>query len=1757
MNSKIRLGTALGLLAAANLWGIAPLLGASVTTPVDGSMSITQDTCLQGLTNAVGDGENCMYDLGPAAGGNTPLGFEVTGPYNQMAYYDSDDTPAAFQTTPNGLARALYAPAVGDGKIAQVITGSVTIDDGGDGFGPGDLISFTLTLNSPGTGSIIRHYSTTVVDKYDSMTQTLAAVAASSATPNDAGGYDYVIGSEGFPTLLTFSQEGACFGAPFGFVECGHSFATPTEEPNFWNGTSLAGIASLESNLGAKTTGSVTNLECIDSKSATGVESNDCHDSQVSLNPWVNGPCAAPAGCTGNESTPGSVRGAAEDVGWDQLLLKVSTDAAGNVIAVAGFNVDEYKVFGPQRCGDNTVGIGNYAEVCNSWTTGYFTLDPAPPPDAIDDGPYFAAVGVGLDIPVMFNDLNFNSDVFVTVTTAPAQGAVVVNGSPGPAADISISYTAGFGATGSDSFVYSVSPKQGDDPGPVADTATVSLVIGAGANPDVANTGRNQAVDIAVGANDAGLNNSVTVTVNSDFNHGGSATVSAGNGGPAGSIVVTYTPVSAQGDPDYDETFTYTIDDGVLAPSTATVTVRVANRVPANLDGNLQLSTAGVDPAGVTGTFKPSPSKLGNLPATLAISADGTRGTAAVSATGDSIVYTVTDDAFLFGTDSFTYTVTDADGESAAGVVRVDILNADPILAHNYIVTAKGRTSRPLNLRIDGLTPTERVEGGLLEIKLGNGSLDAHVLEVTTQGTEGSCALRPEDGVSEIWFTLVYTPMNAGFVGSDTCTIRLTDADEQAVEDVVDITVVEPSPIGGASSLDPWSLLLLAATPWLRRLRRRPGGQLRSGPGATAKISGSAAATLALMAASAGAWGQAAEGPPEPPVEPERNSAAIEEIVVTARKVAENLQEVPLAITAFDSNVIESKGISNLADVATLTPGLSFFNAFGENLPVPVIRGIAPTDIFGQNNAAIFVDGVYIAGREGLNFSQLDVERIEVVKGPQSSLYGRNAFSGAINYVIKPPSDVFEAKTSLKVGNKDKLEGTAMISGPIWGENLRGRIAALYDDWDGSYENSLATENDLGGHRFRSFQGSLLWLPAEDWEVNLSYFKSNDDIDEAANVSLPTNCENRVNDNNAAERLQNFCGEVPDIEDIPGQNGQDAIARVAQATGENRELDRANLQIEWDLQDYGSLSALTGYSKTQQDSVSDFARNLGVNQVFLYCPDAVNTPGIPNTCTTPLTEELESFTAGIYDRELGGETEEWSQELRYTSSQDLAFRYTGGGYWYRTTQQSFPGGIFATRPLPDNGNVALPPFSDPPDSPNLAIGSAIFYDTFTPDGGIDPLHRPTTDNNTEGWAAFGGVDFDITDRLIGRAELRYSQERQEINILRYHRCLTSATTSGVLGNCAFPEQLIGLTGDDKYDLRDPAPVPQYGPNCVFTSLEGPVKPGTPGQCGRNGSARFDSTTGRIGLDFRITDEWLLYGSVAYGEKPGGLQLASGNEVTSSGTTTVVITNTFDPEELTAYEIGLKGTTWDGRIVISSAVFYNDWKKIVLRQLVENNPETGVRLEQPVALNVNAGDAGVLGFEIETNVGFTENLSGRVTLGWADAELDNAQQDTYELFPTFAAEGYGAEGGDVSGNKLLRQPEWLLSASLDYQHTLAGEWEWYAGADANYQSGVYVGNENQGYLPEHTYVNTRFGLKSGEYTLEFWTRNLFDDGNAVAAFRDIYWANTTDQYSVPPGSADHDARPGFDEFVPLRYTVTYPNERTYGLSVSMRFGGAVR
>lgn len=856
--------------------------------------------------------------------------------------------------------------------------------------------------------------------------------------------------------------------------------------------------------------------------------------------------------------------------------------------------------------------------------------------------------------------------------------------------------------------------------------------------------------------------------------------------------------------------------------------------------------------------------------------------------------------------------------------------------------------------------------------------------------------------------------------------------------------------------------------------------------------------------------------------------STIEEIVVTARKRVENLQDVPMAITAFTADTIEEAGIDDLYDVAELTPGLSFFNAQGEFLPVPVIRGVAPTDIFGESNAAIFVDGIYVSGREGLNFSQLDLARIEVVKGPQSALYGRNAFSGAINYITKDPSNEFGMQTEVTGGTDGRLTGTVSLTGPIFTDELTGRISALYEDFDGTYENSLGGQ-DIGGHRFRSFQGKLLWAPTDVFDIAGALYYSNDEIDISPATSYFANCQNRVDGNLNITRPLTICGEVLSLDDyadvlrnigtptaLSAANAfsDESIPKIARALGGDRELTRAHLSINLEVFG-GTVTALTGFSDTRHSALVDGTRSLGNNQPFVYCTNAV--PFQPNPAAPPFfylcpggPASLARLTTGLLQIDPEDQTREISQELRFTSDPDRPFRWSAGAYWYNVETDQVQRGLEATNQPP-------PPFPQQQFGPVVAgfpiiIGDAAFRPWFQPGGIVDPLHRHYREKDTSSWSVFTSADLDVTEALTLDAQLRYGEEDKEI----------------------------------KGFIWDP----------VNLAAESPV-------ISASNEDTWDSLTWRLGAKLDITDNWMVYTSVARGEKAGGFDTNDVDYADAQGGAAILVTR-FDSEELIATELGLKGRTADGRLRLDLAVFYSDWNDVVIPQVFETSPIDGRPFEQPASFLENLGNATVMGWEIAAGLYLTDNLTMRLSGSYTDATWDSGtRQSTLATFPAFRpADCQGpttpatepdcrARSGFIAGNAVLRQPEWQASSSLDYQRPLGDVWDLFARADVSYQSKVFVGNANLSYLPAHTYVNLKLGVESGRYSVVLWGRNIFSNDAPIAAYRDVSFGNTQDLYQqfAPVSTAE--------DFFPYRFTVTHPQHlAAYGITARMRFGSEV-
>jgi outer membrane receptor protein involved in Fe transport len=236
-------------------------------------------------------------------------------------------------------------------------------------------------------------------------------------------------------------------------------------------------------------------------------------------------------------------------------------------------------------------------------------------------------------------------------------------------------------------------------------------------------------------------------------------------------------------------------------------------------------------------------------------------------------------------------------------------------------------------------------------------------------------------------------------------------------------------------------------------------------------------------------WGTAlasiATGIGAAPMAAAQESGAEEEtIVVTARRVEETLIETPAAVTAFDSDALERLQIESVDDVARFTPGLSFSRAFGRTTERPVIRGqsnvLANVQFGVESGTAYFVDGIYYQGSiQSLDLG--DIARVEVIRGPQSALYGRNTYAGAINFITRRVGDEFGFRGSARGAEHGELDLRASFEAPL-APNVGLRFAARHYEYDGEFTNIVNGET-VGSEETNSFAGSF------DWDVtsNLSF----------------------------------------------------------------------------------------------------------------------------------------------------------------------------------------------------------------------------------------------------------------------------------------------------------------------------------------------------------------------------------------------------------------------------------------------------------------------------------------------------------------------------------------------------------------------------------------------------------------------------------------------------------------------------------------------
>lgn len=350
-------------------------------------------------------------------------------------------------------------------------------------------------------------------------------------------------------------------------------------------------------------------------------------------------------------------------------------------------------------------------------------------------------------------------------------------------------------------------------------------------------------------------------------------------------------------------------------------------------------------------------------------------------------------------------------------------------------------------------------------------------------------------------------------------------------------------------------------------------------------------------------------------------------IVVTARNREESIQDVPLAITAFDEESFKRRNIENLDDVARLTPGLSFED-FSGPFSSPVIRGQAQTRLTGlEQNVSSFLDGVYLPRNWAIDLGTSNLQRIEVVKGPQSARYGRNAFSGAINYVpfkATISDQAISGQITGTVGSDERYDGGARLN-----ISLSDKFALAgtynYSTFDGTFENDHpfadadvdpGTTGNVGGWENESYSFSGVFEPIDRLSIEASYFRFDVDAEVRAGETFREtagqfNCGTQ---SGFAANFRLFCGELPQATET-SINDPRSIGGIS-------ETDIIRTALNYDLTDTVSFSYTFGLvdgfigavGNTESDRV-----NCGLFAIFV--PDSCAFSNTPNGEIRYLTHE--------------------------------------------------------------------------------------------------------------------------------------------------------------------------------------------------------------------------------------------------------------------------------------------------------------------------------------------------------------------------------------------------------------------------------------------------------------------------------------------------------------------------------------------------------
>ena len=780
------------------------------------------------------------------------------------------------------------------------------------------------------------------------------------------------------------------------------------------------------------------------------------------------------------------------------------------------------------------------------------------------------------------------------------------------------------------------------------------------------------------------------------------------------------------------------------------------------------------------------------------------------------------------------------------------------------------------------------------------------------------------------------------------------------------------------------------------------------------------------------------------PAQAQESGGGLEEIVVTAQRRETDLQTTPIAISAYSGQALTEAKIFSASDLANSVPALSLTALTPLDAELN-IRGITNTRLDSPTadpSVGTFVDGVYIGRTGDYNLDFYDIERIEVIRGPQGVLLGKNVVGGALSIITAAPEFDTSGRFLLGYGNYGAVTAAGHVTGGLT-DTLAGRVSFQLRQHEGYAEDVLHGKKveDLDSTQARA---QLLWRGESGWSVRgiFDYNKdSTNGINTVAIAGGTKTCEQeyfRTNCTRPWSNLREYLGLTD-----PRKN----VAQSLQLVGDKRRtqyLDREGYGATLDIEksyEWFTFNSLTGYRTVESNQFYDQtgagpeALNWSVTEWQAYMAWMNAKYG-----TRPPTSNngLFLFAQPVVEWVEG---DQLSQEFRFTSNNpDSRFDWIAGLYGKQDNTDKtdhFKGENFLGAVIPNGAN----PLST-----------------------LSGENRWINEGEVKNLAGFAQLGFKFTPGLKLSVGVRYTQDEKEgvVDALVIETGDRFAPTDPranvtIEALCRAPDGTIirtptGGTGVPTCDAPN---------RWIYSAGEG---------FRTAYSEKWTETTPQAILEWTVNEDWFLYATYAEGFKGGGFDDTPANVAQA--------TTPFNPEKAKNYELGFKSTLWDRRMRLNAAFFMMDYTDL---QVTQTNAACLCNITD------NAASAEIKGVEAELQLAPVETFRYFLSGSYVDAK--------YEDFIESAINPSTGLPLDSSGNQLQRTPDTQVSTGIDWTLPL-GSWGNALDFRVSYtwQSEMPWATDNIAQEDAYGLVDARIALspEGAPWEVALWGKNLSDE-----------------------------------------------------------------